>query len=48
MFKISTRIGRISITPFLICIVLIGGLFLFGKGKIDIPKLYQLVRGSDH
>jgi hypothetical protein len=30
----------------LLCIVLIGGLFLFAKGSIDIPKLYQLVSGS--
>jgi hypothetical protein len=44
MFKITTRIGRISPIPILICIVLIGGLFLFGKGKIDIPRLYQLVQ----
>ncbi len=46
MFKITTRIGTISLTPILVCIVLIGGLFVFGKGKIDIPKLYQLVQGS--
>ncbi len=44
MFKIKTRIGHISPIPILICIVLIGGLFLFGKGKIDVPRLYQLVQ----
>lgn len=45
MFKITTRFGRISLTPILICIVLIGGLFLFGKGKIDVPRLYQVIQG---
>jgi hypothetical protein len=46
MFKISTPIGKISLAPILLCIVLIGGLFLFAKGSIDIPKLYQLMSGS--
>ncbi len=45
MFKITTRFGRVSLTPILICIVLIGGLFLFGKGKIDVPRLYQVIQG---
>ena len=46
MFKISTPIGKISLAPILLCIVLIGGLFLVGKGSIAIPKLYQLVSSS--
>jgi hypothetical protein len=46
MLKINTRIGRVSLVPILICIVLIGGLFLFGKGKVDVPRLYQLVQGG--
>ena len=46
MFKITTRLGPISLTPILVCIVLIGALFVFGKGKIDIPRLYQIVQGS--
>jgi hypothetical protein len=46
MFKISTPIGKISLAPILLCIVLIGGLFLFAKGSIDIPRLYQLVSSS--
>jgi hypothetical protein len=46
MFKVSTPLGRISLMPVIVCVVLIGGLFVFGKGKIDIPKLYQLVQGS--
>jgi hypothetical protein len=46
MLNINTRIGRVSLVPILICIVLIGGLFLFGKGKVDVPRLYQLVQGG--
>lgn len=46
MLKINTRIGRVSLAPILVCIVLIGGLFLFGKGKVDVPRLYQLVLGG--
>jgi len=46
MLKVNTRIGRISLTPILICIVLIGALLVFGKGKLDIPRLYQIVQGS--
>jgi hypothetical protein len=46
MFKVNTRIGRISLTPILICILLFGALLVFGKGKLDIPRLYQIVQGS--
>jgi len=47
MFKVSTPLGRISLAPLVLCIALIGGLFLFGNGKIDVPKLYQLVQGPN-